>query len=110
MGNGQHRDGDRFFSVTADEGAFWLYQGEYRGVPRVRPFCLWLRERHRKEIERTSWRAYVAEAMRGILGGEGQSWWEIVHPRPLETRTGDEVAAYVIGRVGIELTQGGEEL
>lgn len=108
MGFGQRRDGERFFSVLGEEGAFWLYLGEYRGVPRVRPLALWLRERHRKEIERTSWRVYVAEAMRGLLGGEGQSWWDVIHPEPIDTRTGDEVALYVIERVGIEIAQGGE--
>ena len=108
MGFGQRRDGERFFSVLGEEGAFWLYLGEYRGVPRVRPLALWLRERHRKEIERTSWRVYVAEAMRGLLGGEGQSWWDVIHPEPIDTRTGDEVAAYVFERTGIRLAQGGE--
>lgn len=109
MGHGQQGRGRGFFSVLADEGAFWLYLAEYRGVPRVRPFALWLRERHRKEIERTSWRAYTANVLRAIAGGEGETWWDIIHPAPVETRTGDEVARAVVERAGLNVTyEGGE--
>lgn len=78
-------------------------------MPSARPFAFWLRARHRKEIERTSWRAYTANVLKGLAGVEGESWWDIVHPAPVETRTGDEVARAVVERAGINVTyEGGE--
>lgn len=30
-------------------------------------------------------------------------WWDLAHPAPVDPRSGDEVAADVIGRLGLEV-------
>ena len=35
------------------------------------------------------------------MGGEGASWWETIHPKPIEARTGDEVALSVLAKAGL---------
>lgn len=69
----------------------------------MRPFVLWLKAKRQQDIERTSWRVYVAQSLQALMGGEGASWWETIHPKPMEARTGDEVALSVLSKAGLSV-------
>jgi hypothetical protein len=62
-----------------------------------------------EDDERMAYRAYVTESLR--LQGENKyiqrSWMDIINPKPVDTRTGDEIALQVIKNAGLHY-KGGE--
>lgn len=85
--------------------------GAYVGVWRVRPFLCYVRARDRAHARDEAWRAYVSEALRLAPQGRcltrsyGEVLSRVMDPAPREDRrSGDEIAADVIGRIGLEVT------
>ena len=68
-----------------------------------------MRAKVAEDDERTAYRAYVTESLR--LQGENKyiqrSWLDIIDPKPVDTRSGDEIALDVIERTGLHY-KGGE--
>lgn len=58
-------------------------------------------EQQRGEV----FRVYAAKALQSIPQGKyvQADYWELTHPRPVDPRTGDEIAADVITRLGLEV-------
>lgn len=85
--------------------------GAYVGVWRVRPFLCYVRARDRAHAREEAWRAYVSEALRlapqnkCLTRSYGEVLSRVMGPAPREDRrSGDEIAADVIGRIGLEVT------
>lgn len=85
--------------------------GAYVGVWRVRPFLCYVRARDRAHARDEVWRAYVVEALRLAPQGRcltrsyGEALSRVMGPAPREDRRdGDEIAADVIERMGLEVT------
>lgn len=56
-----------------------------------------------EDDERTAYRAYVTESLR--LQGENKyiqrSWLDIIDPKPVDNRSGDEIAVQVLRNTGL---------
>ena len=68
-----------------------------------------MRAKVAEDDERTAYRAYVTESLR--LQGEKKyfqrSWLDIIDPKPVDTRSGDEIAMQVVKNAGLHY-KGGE--
>lgn len=55
--------------------------------------------------EEVVFRTYLAESVR--LGAQNKylrkSYFDVVHPQPIDTRSGDEIAEDVINRLGLKV-------
>lgn len=75
----------------------------------MHPFFCYLDARDRAHARDEAYRVYVSEALR--LAPQGRAlarpWAEVAASvgRPRDTRSGDEIAADVISRLGLEVTQ-----
>ena len=85
--------------------------GAYVGVWRVRPFLCYVRARDRAHARDEAWRVYVSEALRlptqnkCLTLSYGEFLSRVMGPSPREDRRGgDEIAADVISRLGLEVT------
>ena len=54
---------------------------------------------------RESYRAYVTDALVAPVLGSVPRWYDSVHPRAADARTGDEIARDVMCRAGLELVE-----
>lgn len=59
--------------------------------------------RFKKEAEEEAYRVYVADVGRGLLKSMGgdmtQRYYDMIHPKPVDPRSGDMIAADVIKRL-----------
>lgn len=85
--------------------------GAYVGVWRVRPFLCYVRARDRAHARDEAWRVYASEALRlpsqnkCLTLSYGEFLSRVMGPSPREDRRdGDEIAADVISRLGLEVT------
>lgn len=62
----------------------------------------------RREDERTAYQVYVTDALQAIAentakyGGGSYikiRWYDVIHPKPVETRTAEEIIAQVTSRL-----------
>ncbi|WP_337379201.1 hypothetical protein [Parolsenella catena] len=85
--------------------------GTYVGVWRVHPFLCYVRARDRAHAREGAWLVYVSEALRlptqnkCLTLSYGEFLSRVMGPAQREDRrSGDEIAADVIGRIGLEVT------
>lgn len=85
----------------------WLSLGEYGGPRSVTAFLRYAEARALADAERQAFREYVCESLRSAPQGRflTMSYRDIVNPRPRDDRSGDEIAADVIARLGLEVTE-----
>ena len=59
-----------------------------------------------EKAQTVAYRVHVTESLRNMPQGRhvAISYWDMIHPKPADTRTGDEIAADVIERLGLEVT------
>ena len=79
--------------------------GAYVGPRRVRPFLCYAAVRAKERAEDALRWEYVAEAIRLAPQQKypTQHLRDMLHPKPQDTRSGDEIAADVIKAAGLEL-------
>lgn len=81
--------------------------GEYTGPRRARPFARYLTARRRRESEEAAYRVYVTESLRLSVQSRyiAKPFMELMRgaAEPADTRSGDEIAADVIGRLGLKV-------
>lgn len=80
--------------------------GEYRGPASCAAFSRYFLARLGSVSEELSWRSYVADALREAPSGRYPSlrWAETIKPAHADGRSGDEIAADVIKKLGLEVT------
>ena len=105
MGRSKRGRGRGFFWIAADsDDVVHLCLGEYVGVPRVRPFCRYLRARYNAIKREHKFQVYVTEQVR--LSGEGKylpyTFESLLEPAQ-EQESGDEIALRVIQKIGMEV-------
>ncbi len=81
--------------------------GEYTGPRRARPFARYLTARQRREAEGAAYRVYLTESIRLAVQSRyiATPYLELVRgaAEPADTRSGDEIAADVIGKLGLKV-------
>lgn len=97
-----------FFSLAADDPELlWLCMGEYTGPRRARPFARYLSARQRREAEGAAYRVYLTESIRLAVQSRyiATPYLELVRgaAEPADTRSGDEIAADVIDKLGLKV-------
>lgn len=105
MGSSKRGRGRCFFWIAADDDSvIHICLGEYVGVPRVRPFCRYLRARYNAIKREHKFQVYVTEQVR--LSGEGKylpyTFESLLEPAQ-EQESGDEIALRVIQKIGMEV-------
>lgn len=97
-----------FFISTADADILWLCIGEYRGAAGIRPFFKYVKAKLKQKTDEERFKIYIAEAAKIITENTAkissgkmisQSYYELCHPQPQDTRTGEEIAADIIRKV-----------
>ena len=85
---------------------FWVCYGEYRGRRAVKPFLRYLSSRYQDEIEAYAYRVYSADCLFNLNRALGikiqKRYSELLQPVKTDNRTGDEIAADIIKRMGLE--------
>lgn len=59
------------------------------------------------DIRDWNYRHYVANSLRGINRNESYNLtlYEMLNPKPVDTRTGDEIAADIINKAGLKFKE-----
>lgn len=83
--------------------------GGYVGSRRIRPFLGYIRAKQAERDELTAYRVFVTESLRLAPQGKALSkgLYEVIEnaKAPAETRDSDELAADIINRLGLEVTE-----
>lgn len=89
---------------------FWLCYGEYRGRRALTPFLRYFQARLRAEIECLTYRAYITDSLflQAQNKAPGQRWVEMLEglDRPVDRRSGEEIAVDFIRRAGLKFEGG----
>lgn len=84
----------------------WLAIGEYRGPRTATAFLRYAEARVLMRTREELFRSYLCDSVMYLAQGKHMTvrYSEAAHPAPVDDRTGDEIAADVIARLGLEVT------
>ena len=106
-----------FWAAEQDPGLVWLCVGDYRGPRRVSTFVQYLLARMEKQAHEALYRVYMTDCVKlaventaGLTGGHVVTtrYAELVAQATgtsRDERTGDEIAAEVIAKAGLEVVR-----
>lgn len=83
---------------------FYLCYGEYKGKRTLKLFLRYVRARFADYRQELAFRNYIADSM--FVHGQGKYLTERLHDimnRKIDNRSGDEIAADVIHRLGLKV-------
>lgn len=63
---------------------------------------------HNARVERQNWEIYISDAAAALVNlrskeGGFPRFWDIMHPKPEDSRTGEEIAEDIISRHGLKV-------
>ena len=106
--------GSAFYLSGSDGGCeiLWLCLGEYRGIKTIKAFMRYAVARYQSQQRDLAYRIYVAECLRMVTENTAKisngsytvaKFEDILNPKQVENRTGEEIAADIIKLAGIEV-------
>lgn len=87
---------------------FYLSYGEYRGVKNLKAFYRYVMARYEAYKRDYIFKVYVADSMYYQAQNKCLNirYAELIDTKPVDTRTGDEIAEDVIARLGLRFNNG----
>ena len=98
------RSDGTFRLAETDTGLVWLCVGEYRGPGTVNAFVAYCAARLDREMKEKAYRVYVTDSLKAIIGANSR-YMDWVSLKPVDNRTGAEIAAEVIKKAGLKVTK-----